>query len=208
MGLARRLQPTASRDGPSSEPPWAKVVDLGIDDQWGRADGLVALLSWDGLSDALSSGSDDLANAWLTLTSFVDGASLVLVRAAVMQTTASHTDVQRLAQARFRPRGRTGTWVRPVDPHDLDAVVRVLKGPLDVPHPRALRFTLQARDASRVRLLFGPLGEQQRRPPAGAWPRAPGEPGPACRRCGQPMIDPLSIARGYGPDCWKVLTEG
>jgi len=25
---------------------------------------------------------------------------------------------------------------------------------------------------------------------------------PCCRRCGRPLTDPVSIARGFGPTCW------
>lgn len=155
MGLARRLQPRPSDEERSPGPSAEDLVDLGVDKDWDRVDGMVAVRSWDALSGALSSGRADLGRAWLALTSVGTGASLLLVRAAVMQTTASHADEHRLARAHFRPRGRTGAWLRRVEPDDLDAVVRVLRGPLEVPHPRDLRFTLQAPDVARVRLLLG-----------------------------------------------------
>lgn len=183
-------------------------MDQGADAHWDQADGMVALLSWDALSDALRSGSSELRHARLTLTSLGSGASLLLVRAAAMEATPPPGDEERLLREGFRRREQTGTWLRRVDPADLRVVVRALRGPLEVPHPRDLRFTLLARDAASVRRMFGPLREQRRRPPAVATQLHPAgsRSGPPCRRCGQAMTDPLSIARGYGPDCWDALT--
>lgn len=204
MRPARRLQPRAPGPGRSNEPSLADLIALGPEDDWARADGMVALLSWDALSDALSSGAPDLRHSWLTLTAVRTGASLLLVRAAVMEATPRVCDEQRFLREGFRPREHTGTWLRQVESGDLRAVVRALRGPLEVPHPRDLRFTLLASDAPDVRRMFGPLREQRRRPPGGQGGRS--RSGPPCRRCGQPMTDSLSIERGYGPGCWAALT--
>ncbi|HVM00443.1 MAG TPA: DUF6011 domain-containing protein [Egibacteraceae bacterium] len=212
MGLARKLQPGSAG---GLHPVATRPVDLlerGIDQGWQRAQGMVALLSWDDLSQALTSQRAGLIDAWLTLTSVGNGAHLLVVRAALLATTRRPDD-RRLHPAGFQPGERPGEWFRPVGPHDLDVIVRVLKGPLEVAHPQVLRFSLLAADASPLRLLFGPLREQARRPvaagphtqtcPAGSTPS-----GPPCRGCGQPLEDPESVARGYGSVCWKALVGG
>lgn len=209
MRPARRLQPRASGDGRSTGPSLPDLIALGAEDDWARAEGMVALHSWDALSDALSAGASDLRQAWLALTSVGNGASLLLVRAAVMEATPRVCDEQRLLREGFRPRDHTDTWLRQVEPADLGVVVRALRGPLEVPHPRDLRFTLLAPNAPHVRRMFGPLREQRRRPPATAAQQHPAghtPSGPPCRRCGQAMTDSLSIERGYGPACWEAVT--
>lgn len=211
MGMARKLQPDAASGLRRVATRPADLLALGADDHWDRAHGMVALLSWDDLTEALSSGHAGLLDAWLTLTSVGNGAHLLLVRGSLLATTRRPGD-RSLLPAGFHPGERPGEWVRPVGPHDLDVLVRVLKGPLEIPHPQVLRFSLLAADAGRLRLLFGPLREQARRPRA-AGPHTQMCPeseqsGPPCRGCGQPMDDAESVARGYGPVCWKALVGG
>lgn len=203
MGLARKLQPVASDgvDAPSG------AASSWLPGDWQRAEGTVALLAWDDLADGLAAVRSDLVDAWLTLISGSNGAHLLLLRAGWLVTVAPPDDPL-LPDVGFVWTPRPGEWMRRVQPHDTDAIVRVLKGPLQVPHPRTLRFGVLAPDAAHARTAFGPVREQQRRKGVGKVRMCvlgPVTGGPPCRRCGRPLVDPASRARGYGPPCWASL---